>query len=120
MTTTKKYSLPRDFAEKWVAALRSGEYKRGILKLYNAREDCYCCLGIAGLVCGMNNEELNDHPLLVHALTTNPENKNKIPEILNGYATQGTLIRKLTTMNDDQSKSFPQIADWIEQNVEFV
>jgi len=28
-----KYQLPREFAEKWVVALRSGKYEQGLTKL---------------------------------------------------------------------------------------
>src|ERR1700722_19140718 len=31
---------------KWVAALRSGEYKQGDGKLHNRTDDSYCCLGV--------------------------------------------------------------------------
>lgn len=34
-----------EVAKKWVAALRSGTYKQGRLKLRD-REDNYCCLGV--------------------------------------------------------------------------
>ena len=35
-----------DIKEKWVAALRSGEYTQGHGKLYNPPENTYCCLGV--------------------------------------------------------------------------
>jgi len=32
--------------KKWVAALRSGEYKQGQRQLHNADGDKFCCLGV--------------------------------------------------------------------------
>ncbi len=112
MTDTKKYSLPRDFAEKWVAALRSGEYKQGKGALLDS-SDCFCCLGVAGIVGGCSKRALQGYTLLqgsfhngMHCVAPQILGKNK-------------LVDELTTMNDD-GKSFPEIADWIEHNVEFV
>lgn len=113
MTTTKQYQLPREFAEKWVKALRSGEYKQGQIKLQKGDE--YCCLGVAGILCG-----LGDHDLLDHSLFYNQTNAiHLLPSEIVGLASRNTLVGSLTTMNDS-GKSFPEIADWIEQNVEFV
>ena len=33
-------------AKKWVAALRSGEFKQGVRQL-RGKDDSYCCLGVA-------------------------------------------------------------------------
>lgn len=38
--------MNKEHAEKWIAALRSGEYKQGTLALYRPVTDCYCCLGV--------------------------------------------------------------------------
>lgn len=42
-----------DVKEKWVAALRSGEYKQGTQAL--RRGDKYCCLGV---LCDLHAQEL--------------------------------------------------------------
>lgn len=36
--------MKKDAADKWVAALRSGEYDQGIGRL-RSHNDTYCCLG---------------------------------------------------------------------------
>jgi hypothetical protein len=38
-------SVKKDIKEKWVTALRSGEYPRGIERLHTA-DGGYCCLGV--------------------------------------------------------------------------
>ena len=45
-----------DNAKKWVAALRSGEYRqgRGWLHLHTPEDDSYCCLGVA---CDLYSKE---------------------------------------------------------------
>ena len=53
----KNYRLPKEFAEKWLTALRSGNYVQGLglLLSYELIDDkkvdvnkkSYCCLGVA-------------------------------------------------------------------------
>jgi hypothetical protein len=45
MDTIKTIRMSKADAEKWLAALRSGEYKQGILALQD-RSGGYCCLGV--------------------------------------------------------------------------
>lgn len=42
-------SMPKELKAKWVAALRSGEYKQGIGAMRSA-DDGYCCLGVLEMV----------------------------------------------------------------------
>lgn len=42
--------MNRDFAERWVGALRSGEYQQCSRRLHNGRG--YCCLGVAEILSG--------------------------------------------------------------------
>ena len=57
---TKQYRLPREFAEKWIKSLRSGDYKQGRGGLYNESKNNYCCLGVACSMLGVENERLKD------------------------------------------------------------
>lgn len=121
MPTTKQYQLPRAFAEKWVAALRSGEYKQGKMFLMDSYGN-FCCIGVAGKVCDVPDKILAGRGLIVceDAVETDlPIEFNDIPKILKGKSYDGTLIRELTDRND-RGVSFSKIADWIEQNVEFI
>ena len=119
MTTTKKYSLPREFAEKWVKALRSGEYKQGRGLLHS--NFGYCCLGVAGFICGATNEMLKYAGGYLHTepIYFNQDVIKNIPVELHGTRSRNELIYELTVMNDGGT-DFPHIADWIEQNVAFV
>lgn len=107
----KKYKLPREFGEKWVEALRSGEYQQGSSCLKDSRNN-YCCLGVACVVAGI------DPPAKDWIL---PEFANKeIPKILIGSGAVSDLVYDCSSMNDHENKTFPEIADWICDNVEFV
>lgn len=44
MKHSKKLKI---FAKKWAAALRSGNYKKGVGALFKEDENSYCCLGVA-------------------------------------------------------------------------
>jgi hypothetical protein len=48
--TKKAFEMPKEFLEKWLKALRSGEYKQGEDLLYNPKEQSYCCLGVACVI----------------------------------------------------------------------
>ncbi len=127
MTTTKQYQLPREFAEKWVKALRSGEYKQATTRLMH--NGGYCCLGVGAKVCGADDAELLEadgssacyllpsyncgFPLLKR------QTKELIPELLFGLPADNEFVKNVATMNDER-RPFPEIADWIEENVEFV
>lgn len=119
-TTEKKYRLPKEFAEKWMAALRSGEYKQGIGWLVSS--EGYCCLGVAGTLCGIEKEDMR-----LKSVLETQEEFPEVPKELIGTAFStninfNQLIQTLVRMNDGsadvEKHSFPQIADWIEQNVE--
>ena len=113
-----KYQLPKEFAEKWVAALRSGEYEQGEGMLYDDFYGTYCCLGVAAKICDAPIDKIAKYSLLEIGGWFD---EYGVPEALIGN--NDTFIDSLTAMNDGfgtAKKSFPEIADWIEQNVEFI
>lgn len=99
---------------KWLAALRSGEYKQGkhFLVDHNAEnnETTHCCLGVLCEVAGSRRLPSVDGYMVNYVVCT---------EELADYAFGLTLkIQKyLMSMNDNQGKSFNEIADWIEENL---
>ena len=113
MTKERKgFELPKEFAEKWIAALRSGEYKQGLFKLYRDSSKTFCCLGVACAVEGININNIIGELFIRKGIS------EKIPKILCGDTLYG-LPATLSDMNDT-GKSFEEIADWIEQNVKFI
>jgi hypothetical protein len=104
METIQK--LPEDFKQKWVAALRSGEYKQGREELFNKRKGCYCCLGVAGKLLGIEESYL----LVEGCLPDDPI----VPPAIAGY---NGAAYELIHLNDGLEKSFSEIADYIEKNL---
>lgn len=122
-------SMNPEIKEKWVAALRSGEYKqgRGTLK-YTDRDDnaAYCCLGV---LCEVAVKEG------VLSSPTTPamygdwyygaeEEQSALPVVVQDWAGLTGPGRLLTSvegahsligLNDELRLSFEQIADVIEE-----
>jgi hypothetical protein len=100
--------LPKDFKAKFVAALRSGKYKQGKDYMYNASSDSYCCLGVAGRVCGIDNKILDGNAFFMP--NDNGVVGTQYPDVLMDRWAE------LAGMNDG-GDSFDEIADWIEANL---
>lgn len=105
----KQFKLPKEFATKWVNALRSGEYKQDTVhaQYYVPKIDCYCVMGVGAKV--------NDFIFLEGG--NEARNANYIPF---SNAIGPMLYRELYHLNDIENKTFPELADWIEENVEFI
>lgn len=91
----------------WVMALRSGKFKQGKGALYNWHKQEYCCLGV---LC------------LVAKLEIGGSNTVIVDGVNMGYCPIINLIpvgsySRLMKMNDYENKSFPEIADYIEENL---
>ena len=109
----RKYrKLPKVFKKKWIAALRSGEFKQGIGQVYEDMTDRYCCIGVGGIVCGYSKDAIGRTGIL-------PSGLGKVPRAF--YESE--LISQLIDMNDgkgeykENEQSFAQIADWAELNL---
>lgn len=117
----EKFKLEKEFGEKWVKALRSGKYEQGEGYLEDA-DGQYCCLGVA---CRVNHPRVNlTHKFFIDSdgqgkgyITKNLE--EKMPKLLRGTDSNNEFVKLVSEMNDE-GQSFDQIADWIEENVEFV
>lgn len=112
-----KYQLPKEFATKWIAALRSGEYQQGNGLLRNFKNE-YCCLGVACKIQGVSDENLTNKNLIAKEWLSD-EDLAKVPRELHGKISSTTLCGELATQNDG-GESFSKIANWIEANVGFV
>ena len=98
--------MKSELKAKWLEALRSGKYEqaKGCLR----KDDRYCCLGVLCDVVDPSGWELigNTYKYLGYLSFLPPEVANI------GYEDA------LVGMNDGKGKSFPEIADWIEANIE--
>ncbi len=106
-----KYRLPKEFAEKWTAALRSGKYEQTNEELYDGNG--FCCLGVACVIAGHQKWRLKGHPWPSKAIKS-----VRVPDEIKTYDGSYSLVAKLADLNDNNGYSFNQIADWIDENVE--
>ena len=125
---SKPFRLPRAFAEAWVAALRSGEYQQGSLCLYDLSTNSYCCLGVAGALCGIPKELMNDlsclggfsreqYPQLPGELQAiNEDNEKNLQDVL--ICLNAAMLSKQYNPHY-LNHGCLEIADFIEQNVAF-
>jgi hypothetical protein len=87
--------MNEELKRKWIEALRAGEYRQYRGALHDGRHKQFCCLGVLW--------DLNGRPDDIDyfwKINLDPEKKE-------------TCIH----LNDDEHKSFSEIADYIEQNL---
>ncbi len=111
----KKYRLPKEFANKWLTALRSGEYVQGQGQLYSAVHNSYCCLGVAARIAGESLKEMDGQTFITESFEGYPEELvNRNPDDLE----EPRFCTTLANLNDGGDYNFGSIADFIEQNTE--
>ncbi len=110
----KKYQMDAKFGRRWIKALRSGKFGQTIGKLKENRTNEYCCLGVACKISGIGADVLNVNEWIEPRIALLAD--RKIPELLISLPGNKFVV-EVSEMNDN-GKTFPEIADWIEQNVE--
>lgn len=117
--------LPVEFKNKWINNLRSGKFKQitgqlYVPEMYNTGILGHCCLGVGGCILGYNND-LMARSMLLTALSDIPQDIKKVMETLTNFKDNDgqyiTIEVHLVLMNDQFKKTFPEIADWIEENL---
>lgn len=128
--------MDAELKAKWIAALRSGEFKQAQSELHNAESDSYCCLGVLCKVAGAEwtsfekEKEADEGTYLVtldHVpvkdgqLLGDTDNEELEPAACEKFGIPDQSI--LIGMNDGNEilgikpHSFAEIADWIEANL---
>lgn len=104
--------MQKQLRDKWVEALRSGKYVQGHSQLRT--EVGFCCIGV--LCDVINPSDWRRHGLSnmwIYGTTA-----LNMPTAVAGFAKLTSDAENyLTILNDRERKSFPEIADYIEQNV---
>jgi hypothetical protein len=98
--------MTKELKQKWVAALRSGEFKQGEGCLYDERTNSYCCLGVCAVLMGYDKSTLKK-PVTLPDYSATPEKTWE--------AIVGKNYETLIAMND-KSVPFTEIADYIDKN----
>lgn len=107
---SKSFEIPKEFGEKWIKALRSGEYKQtdSTLVYYHCDEETgeiieiygYCCLGVACRVADLDIVTMAGYDLIndIQLSSDSP-----IPEILQETNYAYNLVDILVQLNDGLS-----------------
>lgn len=103
--------MKKELRDKWLAALRSGEYKQGEGQLVKRGISPgivrYCCMGVLREVCDLSEFEYSKTAFTIVQLE----------EVGLPYSMQETLISKNDGTCGCTKHSFSQIANWIEKHV---
>jgi hypothetical protein len=112
----------KQLRDEWVKALRSGKYDQTTETL--EKDGAYCCLGVLCVVAGQDiPDDANDLDSYEYESGEDDEDEILLFDMrpFRDQCGLGTapdsLQNKLVKMNDDENKTFAEIADWIEQNV---
>ncbi len=92
--------------KRWIAALRSGKYKRCTKKLHDASRNRYCCLGVAADISKLRTDEIFDSYTGIDYYLG-----------LEDHEDGPSDRKKLTKINDSDHGSFEKAARWIEENL---
>ena len=111
--------MHKNIKEKWIAALRSGEYKQGRKHLNN--NGAYCCLGV---LCEVYLENC-DEPKIEKRAEVGYDNlvfyggwsASLPPEVHVWSGLSNLSPAHLIYLNDTAKKSFAEIADYIEEKL---
>lgn len=98
--------MNKDLKNKWVAALRSGNYIQGKRFLQSCEGDhtAYCCLGV--LIDVYDSDFFNSN---------NPGDGYDLIKCDLGLSSE--QVRNCWIMNDRENRSFNKIADYIQENL---
>lgn len=105
--------MNKEIKDKWVNALRSGNYKQGAgyLKITKKNETTFCCLGVLCDVMDIPSVKLDNSR--VSSFDGNSATLSL--SILQKAGLNEEDQTDLINMNDDQEYTFEKIADYIEE-----
>lgn len=110
--------MKKDVKERWVAALRSGDYKQGRKRL-RTLEDSFCCLGV---LCDVVHPDVwvkredDDCYAIQEGNSPHSHFSGYIPiNLADELGIDDSQQSVLVQMNDCKKKSFAEIADYIEK-----
>jgi hypothetical protein len=107
--------MKKEIRDKWLAALRSGEYEQTTGILRNTTP-AYCCLGVLCEVAGVPRRDIKiqseyDFSSFGHIGIS----ACNLPDHFLGITV--AQESRLISMNDLEGQNFTAIADWIEANI---
>jgi hypothetical protein len=116
--------MTQELKNKWLEALRSGEYKQGIaalqmVALHSIESNFYCCLGVLCDISGLGTWELNRTATAYNFIAKNSSEESNffLPATLTTELNLPIEQQDELVEMNDSGKSFDEIANWIEKNV---
>lgn len=107
--------MDKAFKAKWLEALRSGKYKQGRKKL-RSEDDEFCCLGVLCDISGQGQWKLEPSSYCYYK--EEERDFHGLPLFMEEFSGIGARTEEdLIGLNDIDELSFPEIANWIEENV---
>lgn len=106
--------MKRSDLNKWLEALRSGEYKQGKGAMYDKKSNAYCCMGVLRKITNdKRSKKEKAENLGEYALTQKETRYFRMTPY--GCAINNEHL-SLSNINDFTGASFLHIADAIEKN----
>lgn len=102
--------MTRELKQSFLLALRSGRYVQCTGRLSKG-PNMYCVLGLLGLCAGLTINDIGTE------FTESKDIGSYSYCALNKYLSED-ICNELWEMNDLDNKSFTDIADWVETNIE--
>ncbi len=103
--------MNKELKDKWINALRSGNYKQGLGRLkYNGE---YCCLGVLCEISG----RVEFDKTAGNVRYANYDCNSVPTEFLESLGLEYKYITRLWRMNDFDKLTFDQIADYLSKEV---
>lgn len=107
--------MNKELKNKWLEALRSGEYKQGVNFLRNIGDN-YCCLGVLYEVEGISPLDIENSGKSICYRYDGINTSFPSNEVIKRWGMSIGTCNNLAKMNDN-GKRFNEIADWIEENL---
>lgn len=101
--TTHAQRMDPELKARWVAALRSGQYKQGHNFMF--WDGGFCCLGVLAMESGASESDIHDRTGVLDTGSVTALDR------------LGWDCRQQLAVMNDHGKSFAEIADWIEANL---
>ena len=105
-----------ELKQKWLDALRSGEYQQG--QNYLCNDSKYCCLGVLAEINGdLAPSEKESIKIVDRKYSGVPLEATFPSELMKKYGLKDTHCQQLMSLNDYDRFTFEQIADYIEETL---
>ena len=104
----------KEWKDKWVAALRSGNYEQGKYCL-RSKQNTYCCLGV---LCDIyDNKVWSEHNSYFTYNGDSQSITRVMREALELPTHHSSIVDDLMDKNDAYNETFSNIANFIEENL---